>query len=342
MKDVDIVIITNLPSFYKINLYNLLSEKVKLFVIFTGDTAGFIRNNDFFSQSNTFEHCTLKGGSFKKGIQLLNIIFSIEYKELIIGGWDSFPLWMAAFFSLKSKNAVVLESSYLESNTTGIIGFFKSLFIKRINKVYASGVSQKKLALSLNFKGRVIITNGVGIFNFIPQPKYKKVRKVYKFLYVGRLSKEKNLTYLIKTFDKFKHLELNIIGFGPQEKELKELSKNITNVTLLGPIKNKELSNYYQENHVFILPSISEPWGLVVEEALNNGIPVIVSDRVGCANEIVLENENGIIFTLNDSNSLSKAIVKMSDNIFYNKLRLNISRMDYTEIALKQVECYLN
>ncbi len=86
---------------------------------------------------------------------------------------------------------------------------------------------------------------------------------------------------------------LEVFDFVLTEEELKAMAKQ--NVHFLGAINNKELSGYYQKMDVFVLPSLIEPWGLVVEEALNNGLPVIVSDRVGCAEEIIDES-NGIVF----------------------------------------------
>ena len=91
---------------------------------------------------------------------------------------------------------------------------------------------------------------------------------------------------------------------------------------------------------VFVLPSKVEPWGLVVEEALNNGIPVIVSDRVGCAEEII-NNSNGLIFHYNDKNEFVAAINKMAEIDFYNRLRKNISKLNFEEIEQAQIACYV-
>lgn len=56
--------------------------------------------------------------------------------------------------------------------------------------------------------------------------------------------------------------------------------------------------------------SKSEPWGLVIEEAMNNGLPVIVSNKVGCSIDLVAEDVNGIIFDLDDRNSLKNAVLE--------------------------------
>jgi len=88
------------------------------------------------------------------------------------------------------------------------------------------------------------------------------------------------------------------------------------------------------------LPSISEPWGLVVEEALNNGLPVIVSSRVGCLGEVVTADV-GLSFNFDDANDLGFAIEKITNLNYYNNLRYNISKLDFDAITHGQVKSYL-
>ncbi len=333
------IYITNIPSFYKINLFNKIAEQRNILVIFTKH-ASKERNTDFIAGERNFKYISIGNyvGIFKT-IKLILILLRNSYNKLILGGLDSKELWAAAFISPKRKNCIVIESSIFESITTGFKGFIKRIFLKRVTTAYVSGKAQKELALALEFKGELIITKGVGIFNIIEQPVFCPKDKVKKFIYVGRLSAEKNLKHLVYTFNQLPDLQLNIVGFGSLEKKLKSIAKN--NTIFHGAIDNKELSNYYQSNDVFILPSKSEPWGLVVEEALNNGLPVIVSNKVGCSSEIIIEDKNGIIFQLDEIDGLRKAILKMTDISYYNSLRKNISTMNFEFIAKEQTNCYL-
>ncbi|MBN2661207.1 MAG: glycosyltransferase family 4 protein [Tannerellaceae bacterium] len=338
-KETEILFVTNLPSFYKINLYNEINKKRRIFVVFTGDTAGN-RNDDFFTGKREFDYIYLSEKSdIKRAFTLWKIINSTTYSELILGGWDSVSMWTAAFASPVRKNALVVESSYLESGSTGIKGYIKKLFMKRISSVYASGKSQRILAENLGFKGRMVITKGVGIFHIVSQPAFISREKIKNFVYVGRLSPEKNLNFLIEVFNKLPELTLNIIGFGPEEDKLRSLSNK--NILFWGAVENTKLTSIYQENDVFILPSAVEPWGMVVEEALNNGLPVLVSDKVGCADEIVIPGKNGLVFKSNDQESLRQAVTTIGRLDYYNQLRMNISTMDFAETAKIQVNCYL-
>lgn len=339
-RQTDKIIITNLPSFYKINLYNRINSKKKLFVIFTGDTAN-IRQNDFFNEEIHFDYVSLMGYStVLKLLKVFILIHKIKYKEIIICGVNELTSWLCLFLSNKHKNSTVIESSYHESNINGLKGYLKKIFFKRISLVYASGKSQEKLARLLNYNGKIIITKGVGIFNIITQPTYTPSNYVKKFIYVGRLSPEKNLEFIINIFNNLPYLELHMIGYGPQENILKSISNK--NIIYHGAINNKELTSYYQKCDVFILPSIKEPWGLVVEEALNNGLPVLLSNKVGCAEEILIEGKNGYSFVYNSKESLLEKVNLICNIDNYNQLRKNISKLDFEKVANYQVNCYLN
>jgi glycosyltransferase involved in cell wall biosynthesis len=335
----DIIYITNLPSFYKLNLLNRIAEKRKILVIFTHETSNQ-RNSDFYIGDRNFEFISVANlFIISKVFKIYKTVIFTKHSQLIIGGWDQILFWFLAIFNKKEKNSVIVESSIHESQVNGIKGLLKTLFLSRISRAYVSGKSNADLVECLNFKGKVVITRGVGIFRIVQQPSFTPSTKVTNFLYVGRLSSEKNLVHLIEVFNDFPKLNLNIVGYGPLENHLKSISG--MNIRFYGAIPNIELSKVYNDNDVLILPSLAEPWGLVVEEALNNGLPVIVSNRVGCAEEIVNES-NGIIFDVNKLEDLKIAIQNMIDISYYNSLKRNISNLDFDNTAKQQVNCYIN
>jgi glycosyltransferase involved in cell wall biosynthesis len=331
------IFITNLPSFYKVNLYNEIAKRKEIHVIFTGFSPEK-RSKDFLNANTRFNYTTIQSGSKLLKLKQLRKILNMNYSELVVGSWNETISWFAIFMSSKSKNSLALESSYYESETNGFKGLLKKLFLSRIGKVYASGESQKKLAKDLGFKGSIVITKGVGVFNHTMQPSYVPREIVQNFLYVGRFSEEKNLRWLIEIFNGLDQLKLFMIGYGPLEKDLKNIAKS--NITFLGEVKNIDLKQYYSKFDCFILPSLSETWGLVIEEALNNGMPVMVSDRVGCAEEIVKE-ENGLIFKVDDRKDFLLRLDQMTCLKYYNGLRQNISSYDFETIAQQQINKYV-
>jgi len=85
-------------------------------------------------------------------------------------------------------------------------------------------------------------------------------------------------------------------------------------IRFLGFRNQSGLTGYYDPCDVFVLPSVYEPWGLVVNEVMNAGRAVIVSDQVGCGADLVRNGENGYIFKATQISELANAISKILEN----------------------------
>jgi glycosyltransferase involved in cell wall biosynthesis len=123
------------------------------------------------------------------------------------------------------------------------------------------------------------------------------------FLFAGRLAVEKNVHGLLRSFAEYcatgGSWSLVVAGDGPLRYELAQWvrrSEINDRVHFVGLKTSDELATYYALAKCFILPSISEPWGLVVNEAMASGLPVIVSNRCGCVDDLVEHGANGFIF----------------------------------------------
>lgn len=129
------------------------------------------------------------------------------------------------------------------------------------------------------------------------------------FLYLGRLVGFKGVDVLINAFrvvrSKATDASLLIAGDGPMRSELEALATGIGGVTFLGAYDPSRLSQLCVASDVFVLPSTLEPWGVVVMEAQAAGLPVIVSDRVGCSVDLVLDGETGWLFPAGDPDRLA-------------------------------------
>ncbi|MFM5275487.1 glycosyltransferase family 4 protein [Aeromonas caviae] len=300
----DFIFITHQPAFYKVNLYNELAKQKKVFVVFISDGSS-IRNKDFISCNMKFEHVFLNNGPFEKRnwffscLRLLKKLKKISAKKIVVGGWDLPEFWLSVICNKKYKNAVIIESSIYESGVNSVFGMMKSFFLKMISLAYCSGKPHAELLKDLGYSRRILITGGVGLKNRIGEPSSLHIKKALpstgvNFLYVGRLSQEKGLFFLIEFFRRRYDLKLTIVGDGPLKNVL--LKECPENVTLLGYVSNSELRDVYQSHDIFILPSHSEPWGLVVEEALHFGLPVVCSSKVGCNIDLVRDPDTGVIF----------------------------------------------
>jgi glycosyltransferase involved in cell wall biosynthesis len=98
--------------------------------------------------------------------------------------------------------------------------------------------------------------------------------------------------------------------------------KHISDVYFLPSVSWEEVPKYFTLADVFVLPSKSETWGLVVNEAMICGLPIIISDKCGCSSDLL--KNNGLIFQSGDENTLEAHFKKMaSDADFREKCGLN-------------------
>ena len=133
-------------------------------------------------------------------------------------------------------------------------------------------------------------------------------------LYASKFEERKRPDDLLTAYTKLRGegiaAQLVLVGAGVLEEHLKRrvASEAIPDVVFPGFINQSELPAVYGASDVFVLPSTNEPWGLVVNEAMCAGLPVIVSEEVGCAKDLVLRGENGETFTAGDISGLVAAL----------------------------------
>lgn len=158
----------------------------------------------------------------------------------------------------------------------------------------------------------------------------------FRFLYVGRIVDVKNIPVMvdafIQAFGSDTSAELRIVGAGELLNELKISYAAHHNVIFAGPRYGEELSNEYAMADAFILPSSFEPWGLVVNEAMAAGLPVLVSDRVGAAHDLVDGKDSGFVFRYDDPSDLaSKMKLLAADKPLYRRMSENAASFMETQ-----------
>ncbi len=338
----DYVIVTHLPAFYKTNLYNELAKKLSIFVVFIASKSSQ-RTNDFINLNCNFEYIILNEGNLEERRiltsikKLKTIMETYSYKEILIGGWDLYEFWWWLIFTNpKSKNSLVLESTIIESKTTGLGAFLKRLFLLRISKAFASGNLHVALLKELKFGDNIIVTRGVGLINRSNINNFERTEYQHRFLFLGRLSVEKNLHMLISVFNLLPNHFLTIVGQGPLRAELDSLANS--NIKFFDHVDNNNIQILFSNQDFLILPSLREPWGLVIEESLYYRVPVIVSKNCG-ASELVYHGINGYIFDPTNSTDLLKIIQSITQQDFV-KLIETIVVSDFDKREKQQVESY--
>jgi len=158
-------------------------------------------------------------------------------------------------------------------------------------------------------------------------------------MYLGRLEEVKGLDYLLKAFASLdaNNTTLVIVGDGSLREQLVRSACELgiaRNTRFAGYASPEEALSYYAIADVFVLPSVTTPqgketWGLVVNEAMNQGVPVVATDAVGAAaGGLVQSGVNGFVVPERDSNALAEAIGQiLKDDALRAKMSLNARKI---------------
>jgi glycosyltransferase involved in cell wall biosynthesis len=164
--------------------------------------------------------------------------------------------------------------------------------------------------------------------NFIgdPGPGAANTRQQF-YLFVGRLSEEKGVETLLKSWSQFPNDQLIIAGDGPDREKLISAFGNIPNVEFVGKKSHTEIIQLMKQCRALLFPSIwYEGLPLTIIEALATGTPVIAS-RLGAMQEMITDRQNGLLFEPGNAESLSEAvrlfdtIVESGDHSMYDNAR---------------------
>jgi glycosyltransferase involved in cell wall biosynthesis len=133
-------------------------------------------------------------------------------------------------------------------------------------------------------------------------------------LFVGKFQAKKQPARLLDAFLQVRRLHpctLMLVGAGELESELRQMvaARSIPDVIFAGFLNRSEIGRAYVAADLFVLPSaVNETWGMVVNEAMNYGLPVIVSDKVGCAPDLVANGNNGFVFDHRSAQELADSL----------------------------------
>ncbi len=143
--------------------------------------------------------------------------------------------------------------------------------------------------------------------------------EVPEIVYVGQFEERKGLWYLLDAFDRLDGVpaRLRLIGNGSQEGRLRERTRGRDDVEIVGYVAQEDLPGELARARSLVLPSITtkldrEPWGLVVNEAMHAGVPVVATDAVGAAaGRLVRDHRNGFVVPEQDAEGLARAMRRL-------------------------------
>ncbi len=291
------------------------------------------------------------------GIQNPFIIDKVEeYRPsiILVFGWKHHShLRIMRYF--KSKVPILFrgDSTTLDdASRNSILNTFRYLFLKWVYR-YVDFALSPGLASDQYFKKVGIRSNKIiraphsvdtarfGTFSVLEQNNLNRLRGKLKistddfvFLFAGKFMEKKNPFLLLKAFamtaESNTNFKLLLVGNGNLELKMKHfvasLPKTISNRIYFLPFQDQnQMKIVYRIASVFVLPSISETWGLSVNESLASGTPVIVSNKCGCAFDLVKHGVNGLIFESNNAEDLCINMKLISDNNFYQQVQSGIN-----------------
>lgn len=200
--------------------------------------------------------------------------------------------------------------------------------VSRADAVYGPGTKHREYLISLGASpdSAFIVPNAVNMI--VDEENYREKENLRKqlnigtrkvILYVGRLVKRKGVTYLIEAFSRLRKerddIVLVIAGRGESRTKLELLAESLNikdDICFVGYVENRHLSPYYLLCDICVIPSIThemaDPWVFVVNEAMSAGKPVVATDAVGAAYDMVKDGINGFMVPERDSDALYKAI----------------------------------
>ncbi|GHG27616.1 hexosyltransferase [Deinococcus indicus] len=220
--------------------------------------------------------------------------------------------------AMSIKTILMLDSTIDDKKRSAFSEFVKSILLKSYQSAFVGGTKTIEYLKKLKFNGPII--DG---FDAVDNDYFssKRERKGSKFICISRLEEVKNVSGILDAYSIYckgrdNPRPLHIIGDGSLRKdlELQIKSLKLDNIVIMkGKLNRTEIKEEMNDSVALILFSNSEPWGLVVNESLSAGIPVITTDRVGSSCDLVFEGLTGSVIRHNDIESLAQEISRYDE-----------------------------
>ncbi len=246
---------------------------------------------------------------------------------VVLPGYHLVGYWamLLVCLLLRRKRAVFCDATAYDQPRGGLKEHAKRLFFRLCDGVFCYGLRSAEYIKSYGVEAKKITFpcqaaalpheyDATAVRHF-----YHTVTLDYciapRFIYIGRLAKEKGLIDAFVAFSEVRKLHprghFDLFGVGPIRDELVAKTQELgvaAATTFHGSRDLSEIAPLLLQSTALLLPSYSEPWGLVVNEALSYGCPVIVSDHCGCVPELVIDGVTGYSFETGNSSALAAAM----------------------------------
>lgn len=347
-----ICIVTNIPSPYRVDLFNYLIDNYKEYsfsILYSSkeeeDRGWYLDQsnlkNSVFIKSKSI---TLKKKMDNKYIHFNTKIFSYldTYNPDIVIAAEYNPSAVISILwaKLRKKKYISWSDGTLnsEKNINFIQKILRRIICKNADAFIASSHKTKEAQIfyGANKNNIYISYLTIDVKKFL----YRKEHYIgNRILFVGRLSYTKGLDILIKILSKINEEYIfTIVGDGPERPRLESMCKNLgieNNVKFLGSKGGEELKAIYRENDIFILPSRCDCFGLVLTEAMCSSMALISSKYADGAYDLIDNGINGYIVDIYNSEEFSKKIIQLLSN---KKLVSQMGINSYKKVSKFRIE----
>jgi glycosyltransferase involved in cell wall biosynthesis len=321
-----LVILTEIIAPYRIPVFNSLAKRegIDLHVIFLSETDPELRQWRVYKDEIQFSYEVLRSRRVRLGKRVwlwsrgLRSALDRRSPDVVIcGGYSYIASWNALRWARRRGAAIILwsESNQQDQRRQRIfVAWLKRYFVRKCDGFVVPGKSSFEYLQLLGAPEEKIVTapNAVdsGYFEAQAEGARRQDAEVRKelalprryVLFVGRLVPEKGVFDLLEAYAKLDNtlrsdVGLVFAGDGECRAEITERAKTIQPGTVCCPgfAQREDLGKLYGLAEAFVLPTHSDPWGLVVNEAMACGLPVIVTEVAGCTGDLVDDGWNGYV-----------------------------------------------
>lgn len=250
-----------------------------------------------------------------------------EYRptHVILAGYHNIPFITTIVFTRCFGLPLVqyYESHALSSRFSGgIIHWLRKMMMRQADAWIAPGLMTQEYLHQMGIpKENITVAPNVVNVSIFGSKKIPKRSGITRFLYVGRYVSYKGLDLLLDAFSRLPNRKatLRLVGHGPLEAQLMGRVETLGNAEMWPATSSpEETAKHYAWADVLLFPSLIEPWGLVINEALATGCYVISSSRAGVTPDLVLHaplDVGRVIDPLEGVDTLNAAMLVVIDNI---------------------------
>jgi glycosyltransferase involved in cell wall biosynthesis len=310
-----VTLVTEIPAPYRIPLFNALAERVHLRVLFLRDRNPE-RPYEGHHDERRFEWHTLGGAELTVRGRWVVVTHGLVRRlrgsdVVVVGGWNQPAFWgAAAWCKLRRVPLVVWVESTAADHRSGRLEPAKRRLLCKVDRFIVPGEASRAYLDGLGVPAGAIAVapNAVDPGIFTGGRRTRDDGSV-RIVAVGRLSPEKGLDVLVEAVRGLP-VELEIAGVGPEEPRLRALAGD--NVSFLGWVARDALPSLYANADIVAMPSRSDPWGLVLNEAALAGLPLVSTTAAGAAWDMIEEGVNGFRVPPRDARALRAAIERLA------------------------------